>query len=71
MPLCATVFLSMNAVTTSEITGGQGRVSVHIDKYAASKDGTNEVFHSAYIGGMNAPRFNAFLAQTIEAKSRP
>ena len=22
------------------------------------------VFHSAYIGGMNAPRFNAFLAQT-------
>ena len=22
------------------------------------------VFHSSYIGGMNAPRFNAFLAQT-------
>ena len=22
------------------------------------------VFHSAYIGGMNAPRFNDFLAQT-------
>ena len=28
------------------------------------------VFHSAYIGGMNAPRFNAFLAQTRQ-KSRP
>ena len=35
--------LSMSAVTTSglpEITGGRVRVSVHIDKYAASEDGT-------------------------------
>ena len=43
MPLCATVLLSMSEVTTSglpEITGGQGRVSVHIDKYAASENGT-------------------------------
>ena len=43
MPLCATVFLSMRAVNTSglpEITGARGRVKVHIDKYAASKDGT-------------------------------
>ena len=43
MPLCATVFLSMSAVRTfglPEITGGRGRVSVHIDKYAASEDGT-------------------------------
>ena len=37
------MFLSMSAVTTSglpEITGGRGRVSVHIDKYAASEEGT-------------------------------
>ena len=43
MPLCATVFLSMSAVTISglpEITGGRGGVSVHIDKYAVSEDGT-------------------------------
>ena len=42
-PLCATVFLLMSAVTTSglpEITGGRDRVSVHIDKCAASEDGT-------------------------------
>ena len=33
----------MSAATTSglpEITGGRGRVSVHIDKYAASEEGT-------------------------------
>ena len=38
-----TVFLLMSAVATSglpEITGRRGRVSVHIDKYAASEDGT-------------------------------
>ena len=43
MPLCTTIFLSMSAVTTSglpEITGGRGRVSVHIDKCATSEDGT-------------------------------
>ena len=43
MPLCATMFLSMSAVTTSglpEITGGRGRVCVHIDKCATSEDGT-------------------------------
>ena len=47
MPLCATVFLSMSAVATSglpEITGGGGggggRVTLHIQKYAASEDGT-------------------------------
>ena len=44
MPLCATMFLSMIAVTTSglpEITGGRGRrVTLPIDKYAASEDGT-------------------------------
>ena len=86
MPLCATVFLSMSAVTTSgllEITGGRGRVSVHsfslfpfLDMQVCGQRGRNVtvalavlpvnglVFHSAYIGGMNAPRFNAFLAQT-------
>ena len=43
MPLCATMFLSMSAVTTSglpEITRGRGRVCVHIDKCATSEDGT-------------------------------
>ena len=43
MPLCATMFLSMSAVTTSglsEITGGRGRVCVHIDKCETSEDGT-------------------------------
>ena len=43
MPFCATMFLSMSAVTTSglpEITGGRGRVWVHIDKCATSEDGT-------------------------------
>jgi len=43
MPLCATTFISMSAVTTSglpEITGGRGRVCVHIDKCATSEDGT-------------------------------
>ena len=43
MPLCATMLLSMSAVTTSglpEITGGRGRVCVHIDKCATSEDGT-------------------------------
>ena len=42
MPLCATMFLSMSAVTTSglpEITGGRGRVCVHIDKCVTSEDG--------------------------------
>ena len=49
-------------------------MNVLIDKYAASDDGTltvalavspvnGLVFHSAYIGGMNARRFNDFLAQ--------
>ena len=50
-------------------------MSVHIDKYAAQQ-GLNVtvavavspvnglMFLSAYIGGMNAPRFNDFLAQT-------
>ena len=40
--ICATVFLSMSAVTTSglpEITGGRGRMSMHIDTFAASEDG--------------------------------
>ena len=71
MPLCTTVFLSMSAVTTSglpEITGGRGRVSVHIDKYAAVALAVSLVnglvFPSAYISGMNATRFNEFLAQT-------
>ena len=43
MLLCATMFLSKSAVTTSglpEITGGRGRVCVHIDKCATSEDGT-------------------------------
>ena len=43
MALCATMFLSMSAVITSglpEITGGRGRVWVHIDKCATSEDGT-------------------------------
>ena len=43
MPLCATMLLSMSAITTSglpEITGGRGRVCVHIDKCATSEDGT-------------------------------
>ena len=42
MPLCATMLLSMSAVTTSglpEITGGRGRVCMHIDKCVTSKDG--------------------------------
>ena len=42
MPICATMLLSMSAVTTSglpEITGGRGRVCVHIDKCATSEDG--------------------------------
>ena len=42
MPSCASMFLSMSAVTTSglpEITGGRGRVCVHIDKYVTSEDG--------------------------------
>ena len=70
MPLCATVFsLSMNAVTTSglpEITGGRGRVSVHIDLTVALAESpvNGLVFHSAYNRRMNAPRFNDFSAQT-------
>ena len=43
MPLCAIMFLSMSAVTKSglpEITGGRGRVCVHIDKCATREDGT-------------------------------
>ena len=43
MLLCPTVFLSISAATTSglsEITGGRGRGSVHIDKYGTSEDGT-------------------------------
>ena len=43
MPLCATIFLLMSAVTTSglpEITGGRGRVCVNRDKCATSEDGT-------------------------------
>ena len=43
MPICATMLLSMSAVTTPglpEITGGRGRVCVHIDKCATSEDGT-------------------------------
>ena len=43
MPLCTAVFLSMSGFTTSELPGttaGRGKVSVHIDKYAASEDGT-------------------------------
>ena len=43
MPVCATMFLSMSAVTTSglpEITEGKGRVCVHMDKCATSEDGT-------------------------------
>ena len=43
MQLCATAFLSMSAATTSglpEITGGRGRVSVHIDKAAMKGDGS-------------------------------
>ena len=42
MPFCATMLLSMSAVTTSglpEITGGRGRVCVHIEKCATSEDG--------------------------------
>ena len=34
---------SMSVVSTSglpEMTGGRGRVSAHIDKYAATEDGT-------------------------------
>ena len=41
MPLCATVFLSMSAVTTSglpEITGGRGRVSVHMRPARTERD---------------------------------
>jgi len=41
MPACATVFLSMSVVTTAglpEITGEQGRVSLHIDRYTAFED---------------------------------
>ena len=43
MPLCDTMFLAMSAVTTSglpEITGGRGRVCVHVDNCAANEDGT-------------------------------
>ena len=46
MPLCTMVYLLMSAATTSglpEITGGRGWVSVHIDKYAASKDRTQSM----------------------------
>ena len=42
IPLCTTMFLSTSAVTTSglpEITGGRGRVCVHIDKCVTSEDG--------------------------------
>ena len=85
MPLCATVFLSMSAVTTSglpEITGGGGgwgggggqgdpaytqvcgqrgrNVTVALEVSPVN----GLVFHSAYVGGMNARRFNDFLAQT-------
>ena len=58
MPLCATMFLSMSAVTTSglpEITGGRRRVLT-----VSPVNGL--MFHSAYIGGMNAPRLNDFAA---------
>ena len=56
-----------------EITGGRGKVSVH--RQVCGQRGWNAivvlavspvnglVFHSACIGGMNAPRFNDFLAQ--------
>ena len=61
-----------------EIMGGRSWVSVHMDKYAVSGDQRERnvtvalavsplnclVFHSTYIGGMNAPRFNDFLAWT-------
>ena len=43
MPLYATIFLLMSAVTTPglpEIAGGRGRVCVNIDKCATSEDGT-------------------------------
>ena len=43
MLLCDTMFLSMSAVTTSElpeITGERGRICVHIGKCATSEDGT-------------------------------
>ena len=77
MPLCATMFLSMSAVTTSglpEITGGRGRVCVHhrqvcdqrgwdVTVALAVSPVNGLAFHSVYIGGMSAPRFND-LAKT-------
>ena len=66
----------MSAATTSglpEITGGQGERAY---RQVCGQRGRNMtvalavspvnglVFHSAYIGGMNACRFNDFLAQT-------
>ena len=69
MPLCATVFLSMSAVTTSglpEITGGGAGwpciwTSVRpeglnvTDRESLEVSPVNGlVFHSAYVGGMNA-----------------
>ena len=79
MLLCATMFLSMRAVTTSglsQITGGRGRVHWGMRAYrqvcdqrgwdvtmalaVSPVDGL--MFHSAYIGGMNAPRLNDFAA---------
>ena len=71
----------LRAVTTSglpEITGGRGRVSAGAYRQVYSQRGRNVtvalaaspvnslVFHSAYIGGTNARRFNDrdFLAQT-------
>ena len=74
MPLCTTVFLSMSAVTTSglpEITGGErayrqvcGQRGRNVTVALAVSLVNGLVFPSAYISGMNATRFNEFLAQT-------
>ena len=72
MPLCATMFLSMSAVTTSglpEITQGMRAYRQVCDQRGwdvtvalAVSPVNGLMFHSAYICGMNAPRLNDFAA---------
>ena len=75
MPLCATMFLSMSAVTASQWTArnhGRERQGMRAYRQVCDQRGWDVtvalavspvnglMFHSAYIGGMNAPRLNDF-----------
>ena len=76
MPLCATMFLSMSAVTTCVIARNHGRERQGMRAYRQVCDQrgwdvtvalavspvNGPMFHSAYVGGMNAPRLNDFAA---------